>query len=129
MHYILQDNTLVVWKEVNLSKASDKERVDALREIDILQLLNHTNIVTYFNHFIDGTSLLIEMEYCNGEWVVYSVWMLERKREYCEVSIFIGRNGLKELALIDFIIKYQTLDIGFLVIWLALYSHHKSYIR
>ena len=67
MHYILQDNTLVVWKEVNLSKASDKERVDALREIDILQLLNHTNIVTYFNHFIDGTSLLIEMEYCNGE--------------------------------------------------------------
>ena len=62
-----QDNTLVVWKEVNLSKASDKERIDALREIDILQLLNHTNIVTYFNHFIDGTSLLIEMEYCNGE--------------------------------------------------------------
>ena len=61
---------LVVWKEVNLSKASDKERVDALKEIDILSLLNHPNIVSYFNHFIDGTSLFIEMEYCNGEFVL-----------------------------------------------------------
>ena len=62
-----QDNVLVVVKEVNLSRASDKERVDAEKEVDILSLLNHTNIVTYYNHYIDGTSLLIEMEYCNGE--------------------------------------------------------------
>lgn len=57
---------LVVVKEVNLSRATDKERVDAEKEVEILSLLNHTNIVTYFNHYIDGTSLLIEMEYCNG---------------------------------------------------------------
>ena len=62
-----QDNVLVVVKEVNLSRASDKERADAEKEVDILSLLNHTNIVTYYNHYIDGTSLLIEMEYCNGE--------------------------------------------------------------
>lgn len=61
-----QDNVLVVVKEVNLSRASEKERIDAEKEVDILSLLNHTNIVTYFNHYIDGTSLLIEMEYCNG---------------------------------------------------------------
>lgn len=61
-----EDNVLVVVKEVNLSRASDKERVDAEKEVDILSLLNHTNIVTYYNHYIDGTSLLIEMEYCNG---------------------------------------------------------------
>lgn len=62
-----QDNVLVVVKDVNLSRASDKERADAEKEVDILSLLNHTNIVTYYNHYIDGTSLLIEMEYCNGE--------------------------------------------------------------
>lgn len=61
-----EDNVLVVVKEVNLSRASEKERIDAEKEVDILSLLNHTNIVTYFNHYIDGTSLLIEMEYCNG---------------------------------------------------------------
>ena len=57
---------LVVVKEVKLRRATDKERVDAEKEVEILSLLNHTNIVTYFNHYIDGTSLLIEMEYCNG---------------------------------------------------------------
>ncbi|XP_068730773.1 serine/threonine-protein kinase Nek9-like isoform X4 [Montipora capricornis] len=62
----LKDNVLVVVKEVNLSRASEKERSDAGKEVDILSLLNHTNIVTYYNHYIDGTSLLIEMEYCNG---------------------------------------------------------------
>ena len=68
IHWLLcQDNVLVVVKEVNLSRATEKERADAEKEVDILSLLNHTNIVTYFNHYIDGTSLLIEMEYCNGK--------------------------------------------------------------
>ena len=49
----------MVVKEVNLSRASEKERADAEKEVDILSLLNHTNIVTYYNHYIDGTSLLI----------------------------------------------------------------------
>ena len=57
----------MVCKEVNLSRANEKERADAEKEVEILSLLNHTNIVTYYNHYIDGTSLLIEMEYCNGE--------------------------------------------------------------
>lgn len=62
----------MVVKEVNLSRASEKERIDAEKEVDILSLLNHTNIVTYFNHYIDGTSLLIEMEYCNGMFILQS---------------------------------------------------------
>ena len=63
----------MVVKEVNLSRASEKERIDAEKEVDILSLLNHTNIVTYFNHYIDGTSLLIEMEYCNGMFISHSL--------------------------------------------------------
>jgi NIMA (never in mitosis gene a)-related kinase len=51
---------------VDLSKADEKERSNAMREIDILSLLNHPNIVAYFNHFMDDNLLLIEMEYCNG---------------------------------------------------------------
>ncbi|XP_044169608.1 serine/threonine-protein kinase Nek9-like [Acropora millepora] len=61
-----EDNVLVVVKEVNLSRASEKERADEEQEVVILSLLNHSNIVTYYNHYIDETSLLIEMEYCNG---------------------------------------------------------------
>ena len=36
--------------------------------------------------------------------------------------------GLCKQNLIKIVIKYQTLDIEFLVIWLALYSRYKSYI-
>jgi len=63
----LQDNLLVVWKEVELERLGEKEKRDAQNEIDILSILNHPNIVSYYNHFLDGSTLLIEMEYADGK--------------------------------------------------------------
>ncbi|KAK3093484.1 hypothetical protein FSP39_016296 [Pinctada imbricata] len=60
------DNSLVVWKEVNLARLGEKETRDALGEVDILSLLDHPNIITYYNHFLDNQTLLIELEYANG---------------------------------------------------------------
>lgn len=57
---------MVVWKEVDLTRLSEKERRDALNEIVILALLQHDNIIAYYNHFMDNNTLLIELEYCNG---------------------------------------------------------------
>lgn len=65
--FVFQDDSLVVWKEVDLTRLSEKERRDALNEIVILALLQHENIIAYYNHFMDNTTLLIELEYCNGE--------------------------------------------------------------
>uniref|UniRef100_A0AAQ5ZVE5 non-specific serine/threonine protein kinase n=1 Tax=Amphiprion ocellaris TaxID=80972 RepID=A0AAQ5ZVE5_AMPOC len=61
-----EDNSLVVWKEVDLNSLSEKERRDVMNEISILSMLEHNNIIAYFNHFMDKNSLLIELEYCNG---------------------------------------------------------------
>ncbi|KAM3870835.1 serine/threonine-protein kinase Nek9 [Diretmus argenteus] len=61
-----EDNSLVVWKEVDLNCLSDKERRDVTNEISILSILQHNNIIAYFNHFMDKNTLLIELEYCNG---------------------------------------------------------------
>ncbi|KAG8562098.1 hypothetical protein GDO81_015589 [Engystomops pustulosus] len=61
-----EDDSLVVWKEVGLARLSEKERRDALNEIVILSLLQHDNIIAYYNHFMDSNTLLIELEYCNG---------------------------------------------------------------
>lgn len=52
---------------MDLTRLSEKERRDALNEIVILALLQHDNIIAYYNHFMDNTTLLIELEYCNGE--------------------------------------------------------------
>ena len=64
--YLIKDNSLVVWKEINLQRINDRERHDAQNEIEILSILNHPNIIAYYNHFLDGETLLIEMEYANG---------------------------------------------------------------
>ena len=64
---LFQDNSLVVWKEVNLGRLDEKACKDAQNEIDILSLLNHANIVSYYNHFVDDSTLFIEMEYANGK--------------------------------------------------------------
>ncbi|XP_056624561.1 LOW QUALITY PROTEIN: serine/threonine-protein kinase Nek9 [Triplophysa dalaica] len=61
-----EDNSLVVWKEIDLNCLSDKKRRDVMNEICILAILQHNNIIAYFNHFMDKNMLLIEMEYCNG---------------------------------------------------------------
>ena len=60
------DNSLVVWKEIDLPKVSDEEKDRSLNEVDILSLLDHINVISYFNHFFDETALYIEMEYANG---------------------------------------------------------------
>nr|XP_061798471.1 serine/threonine-protein kinase Nek9-like [Nerophis lumbriciformis] len=61
-----EDNSLVVWKEVDLNSLSERERKDVMNEISILSILEHNNIIAYFNHFMDKNTLLIELEYCNG---------------------------------------------------------------
>ncbi|XP_051579148.1 serine/threonine-protein kinase Nek9 [Myxocyprinus asiaticus] len=61
-----EDNSLVVWKEIDLNNLSDKKRRDVMNEISILSILQHNNIIAYFNHFMDKNTLLIELEYCNG---------------------------------------------------------------
>uniref|UniRef100_A0A3Q3IQV8 non-specific serine/threonine protein kinase n=1 Tax=Monopterus albus TaxID=43700 RepID=A0A3Q3IQV8_MONAL len=61
-----EDNSLVVWKEVDLNSLSEKECRDVMNEISILSILEHNNIIAYFNHFMDRNTLLIELEYCNG---------------------------------------------------------------
>ncbi|RXN37931.1 serine threonine- kinase Nek9 [Labeo rohita] len=61
-----EDNSLVVWKEIDLNCLSDKKRRDVMNEISILSILQHNNIIAYFNHFMDKNTLLIELEYCNG---------------------------------------------------------------
>ncbi|XP_059504867.1 serine/threonine-protein kinase Nek9 isoform X2 [Stegostoma tigrinum] len=61
-----EDNSLVVWKEIDLARLSEKERRDTQNEILILSVLQHHNIIAYYNHFLDENKLLIEVEYCNG---------------------------------------------------------------
>ncbi len=44
-----------------------KERIESVKEVQVMANLRHNNVVKYFDSFIDGKkSLNIVMEYCNN---------------------------------------------------------------
>lgn len=57
------DNSLVVWKEINLKRLDTKMRNEAFLEVEILAVLDHPNIISYYKHFIGDDTLYIELEY------------------------------------------------------------------
>lgn len=87
----------MVWKEVDLTRLSEKERRDALNEIVILALLQHDNIIAYYNHFMDNTTLLIELEYCNGKQSSVGSSQTLIGRSYCEGEGHKNRPGMIKL--------------------------------
>lgn len=47
------DGRVLVWKELNYGKMSDKEKQQLVSEVNILRELNHPNIVRYYDRIID----------------------------------------------------------------------------
>lgn len=64
---------------MDLNSLSEKERRDVMNEISILSILEHNNIIAYFNHFMDKNTLLIELEYCNGKKMTLSASTLKTR--------------------------------------------------
>lgn len=71
----------MVWKEISLSRLSEREKKDVLGEVDIFFMLNYVNIIIYYNYFLDEGTLMIEVEYVNGKKNNISFWY--RKNIYC----------------------------------------------
>lgn len=64
----------MVWKEISLSRLSEREKKDVLGEVDIFFMLNYVNIIIYYNYFMDEGTLMIEVEYVNGKKNNISFW-------------------------------------------------------
>lgn len=60
------DGRILVWKELNYGKMSEKEKQQLVSEVNILRELRHPNIVRYYDRIIDKnkSAIYIIMEYC-----------------------------------------------------------------
>mmetsp|Transcript_94322 Transcript_94322/g.177478 ORF Transcript_94322/g.177478 Transcript_94322/m.177478 type:complete len:473 (+) Transcript_94322:58-1476(+) len=56
----------LIVKMVDVSRATRKEREDALQESQVLSSLKHPHIVRYRNNFLEDGWLCIVMDYCEG---------------------------------------------------------------
>ncbi|XP_054713786.1 LOW QUALITY PROTEIN: serine/threonine-protein kinase Nek8-like [Uloborus diversus] len=60
------DDSFVIVKEINMHDLTASERQLAMNEVSVLSLLNHENIVSYYDSFENDGILMIEMEYADG---------------------------------------------------------------
>ncbi|KAJ3214049.1 hypothetical protein HDU81_001795, partial [Chytriomyces hyalinus] len=59
---------LLVRKEIDYGKMTEKEKKQLVAEVNILRELRHPNIVRYYERFVDrpGSRIYIIMEWCEG---------------------------------------------------------------
>ncbi|XP_071833367.1 serine/threonine-protein kinase Nek9-like isoform X3 [Apostichopus japonicus] len=62
----VNDNTLIVWKERSLAHCSEENKQNVLAQLDMLSWMQHANVVSYSNFFIEEQCLYMEVEYANG---------------------------------------------------------------
>ncbi|XP_078283301.1 uncharacterized protein LOC144608926 [Rhinoraja longicauda] len=60
------DDSLVILKEINMHELNHIERQRALNEVKVLSMLDHPNIINYYDSFEEDGLLMIEMEYAEG---------------------------------------------------------------
>lgn len=61
----MNDDSLVVLKQINLMELTKGEKEMAMNEVDVFSKLHHPNIISYYGSFIRGETLYIEMEYAD----------------------------------------------------------------
>ena len=65
----LADDTVVALKRVRVDQMDEKARTKALKEVRLVQSLNHPNVVQYLDSFLEGNELVIALEWAAAGYV------------------------------------------------------------
>uniref|UniRef100_A0A8C4NCE4 non-specific serine/threonine protein kinase n=1 Tax=Eptatretus burgeri TaxID=7764 RepID=A0A8C4NCE4_EPTBU len=60
------DQKLLILKQISVEQMTKEERQAAQNECQVLKLLNHPNIIEYYDNFLAEKALVIAMEYAPG---------------------------------------------------------------
>ena len=56
----------MIIKQIPVEQMTRDERQSALNEVVVLNMLNHPNIIQYYENFLEDKALMIVMEYAEG---------------------------------------------------------------
>ncbi len=73
---------VLVIKRIDLTQMKAKEKTKTLKEIEIMQLLDHPHIITYFHSFLEDNAIAIVMEYVDGGDLAQLIQKLKASRKY-----------------------------------------------
>ena len=102
------DKKILVWKELNYSELSDKEKKQIVSEVNILRELKHPNIVKYYDRIIDkkNQKIYIIMEYCEGGDLNELIKRLKNEKKYISEEI-IWKIFTQVLLAVNFCHKHK----------------------
>lgn len=80
------DDKILVWKEINFGKMSEKEKSQLVAEVNIIRELRNPFIVKYYDRIIDKstTRLYIIMEYCAGGDLGHLISKAKKEKTYLD---------------------------------------------
>ncbi|XP_067827514.1 uncharacterized protein [Heptranchias perlo] len=79
------DDSLVILKEINMHELNHIERQRAMNEVKVLSMLDHPNIINYYDSFEEDGVLMIEMEYADGGTLAQYLAQQDRELEEQEI--------------------------------------------
>eukprot|EP00696_Hemimastix_kukwesjijk_P003575 gnl/Hemi2/14378_TR4869_c3_g9_i1.p1 gnl/Hemi2/14378_TR4869_c3_g9~~gnl/Hemi2/14378_TR4869_c3_g9_i1.p1 ORF type:complete len:375 (-),score=131.63 gnl/Hemi2/14378_TR4869_c3_g9_i1:129-1253(-) len=84
-----RDGKVLVWKELNYGRMSDKEKQLLVSEVNILRELKNPHIVRYYDRIIDreNTKIYIVTEYCEGGDLASLISKCKRERQSIDEEI------------------------------------------
>ncbi len=74
----LSDQKQVIIKQIPVEQMTKEERQVALNEAKVLAMLDHPNIIEYYENFLEDKALMIVMEYAEGR-LVLCQWRYSRR--------------------------------------------------
>ncbi|XP_012937764.1 uncharacterized protein LOC101851545 [Aplysia californica] len=81
------DESLVILKEINMHDLNVNERQLALNEVSVLAMLDHPNIISYYDSFEEDGVLMIEMEYADNGTLAQFLSKQDRPLEEREILL------------------------------------------
>ena len=63
----IADRKLIIIKQIPVEQMTKAERQAALNEVKVLSMLDHPNIIEYYENFLEDKALMIVMEYAQGK--------------------------------------------------------------
>ena len=86
------DKVNVVIKQIPVDELPSEERKASINEVNVLKMLQHPNIVAYYDNFVEDKSLMIVMEYAPGGTLCELI--VERNGRLMEEEVSVQRKRL-----------------------------------
>eukprot|EP00916_Digyalum_oweni_P001121 GHVL01002226.1.p1 GENE.GHVL01002226.1~~GHVL01002226.1.p1 ORF type:complete len:403 (-),score=65.59 GHVL01002226.1:632-1840(-) len=77
---VIKDGKEYVMKQIVMEQMSLKERQDSVNEVEILNMMEHPNVIRYWESFLYQGSLMIVTDFCSGGDLARKIGSMQKRK-------------------------------------------------